>query len=114
MQCERAISLTRSNFVHVLGVFSPQDNFSSETMVPDTEDAETVKPKTSQVNEKKVDHVFVNNSYDDLRAGDFDFVMDEGKYSGSLPVLNTMTNFFHVSIYLFVLPFVNVYEYETF
>ena len=81
MQCERAISLTRSNFVHVLGVFSPQDNFSSETMMPDTEDAETVKPKTSQVNEKKVDHVFVNNSYDDLRAGDFDFVMDEGKYS---------------------------------
>ena len=67
------------HFRHNVDVFSPQDNFSSEAVVSDN--AETVKPKTSEVNQKKVDQVFVNNSHDDLRAGDFDFVMDEGKYS---------------------------------
>ena len=67
------------HFGHNVGLFSPQDNFPSEAVVPDN--AETVKPKTSEVNQKKVGQVFVNNSHDDLRAGDFDFVMDEGKYS---------------------------------
>ena len=56
-----------------------QDNFPPDLRTSDGDQTKTNEPKLSQV-KKKVDQVFTNQSFDDLRAGDFDFVLDEGKF----------------------------------
>ena len=58
--------------------FILQNYFPTEVKVPEKENATSGSPKASQDREA-TGQTFTNNSYDDLRAGDFDFVMDEGK-----------------------------------
>ena len=45
--------------------------------MPGKEGAKVDASKSSEEKER-TSQIFSNNSYDDLRAGDFDFVMDEG------------------------------------
>ena len=57
-----------------------KDNVSSNTKILDNDQTKTDENKNSQAKNKKGDQVFTSHSYDDLRAGDFDFVLDEGKF----------------------------------